>query len=332
MFRSTTSLNRPDLKEAGGLAQHRAVLCATHATSRSDAAVARASVIAHELGAELLLLHVIDSRLRVRAARRRSALACSILDAHTRAIARSGVSVKMSVRSGRPHEVIANAALEIDAELIVLGANRRRFADSLRGTRAELIASKAERPVLVVNSQSTSPYRRVLLTSDLSGMTAGAARVTDELGLLKRSRTSIVHALEHTRKTMLYLAGVDESDVANYQRSLLELASDEIDVQLFSAGLDAKNLEIFSLPASPLHAIEQTAERMGSDLIVVGCSRFAALKRMFSVSVSNQLLQNSERDVLLISPAAARRVRHRTYAVARYHLESELPQQALRLH
>jgi nucleotide-binding universal stress UspA family protein len=332
MLDSKASIDCTDAKQAVAPVEQQTVLCATRAVSRSDAAVSRASSIAQELGAQLLLLYVNDAREPVRAIRRRNALASNVLDAHARELARSGINVQVSVRSGRPYKVIADAAVEFDADLIVLGPYRRRVADSLLGTSAELIARRAERPVLVANSQSKTPYRHVLLTSDLSGMTAGVARVANKLGLLKRSRASIVHALEHSRKTMLYMAGVNEFDVAVYQRSLHELASTEIDVQLFSAGLDAEHFRIFSPQLSPLQAIEQTANRVRSDLVVVGCSRFAALKRLFVASVSNKVLQTTAHDVLLVSPAAARRVRRHASAIALQRLESDSPQRALRFH
>jgi universal stress protein E len=309
-----------------------AVLCATYALSRSDAAVGRAGLIARALDAELFLLYVIDSGQPPRVARRRSALAYSILDAHTRKLARAGVIAQVSIRSGNPYEVIAAAAVELDADLIVLGPYRSRFADALRGTSAERIARRAERPVLVVNRNSALPYQQVLLAADLSPMTAGVGHVAKTLGLLKRSRASVVHALEHTRKGMLYMAGLDEERVESFQRSLREIAVDEIGVQLASVGLEADHFTIFSPQAAPVRAIEDTAKLVGADLVVVGSSRFAQLKRVLFGSVSNDVLQRTEHDVLLVSPSAARRARRRSAAVAMCRLEADTPQRALSLH
>jgi len=306
------------------------VLCATGALSQSDAAVWRAHAIARGLGAELLLLHVVDSARPVRAVRRRSALARSILDAHARNLGSNGAQI--SVRSGRPHETIAKVATEWDADLIVLGPYRRRFADGLRGTTAERIARKAGRPVLVVNRESTTPYQHVLLTSDLSRMSAGIARVTEQLGLLKRSRAAVVHGIEYSPNAMLYLAGVNETDVEKFQRSVRQLASDEIDVQLFSAGLDATHFTIFSPQISPIRAIEQIAKRTESDLVVVGSSRFPELKRLFHASVSNEVLRRAKHDVLLVSPAAARRARRRASVIAMDRLATATTQRSLQLH
>jgi nucleotide-binding universal stress UspA family protein len=313
--------------------ERRAVLCASDGSAQSDAAVWRAHAIAEALGAKLLLLHVVDStKSPTRAADDCSARARGILDAQACNLARWGSGVDISVRVGRPYETIGKVAVEWDADLIVLGPYRRRFGDGLRGTTAERIAAKAQRPVLVVNGQATVSYQQVLLAADLSRMSAGIARVTKQLGLLKRSRASVVHATEHTSGAMLYMAGMRESEAAEYHRSLCQLTSEEIDVRLFSAGLDSADFTIFSPQGSPGRAIEQVAQRIGSDLVVVGSSRLPAFKRVFLGSVSNELLRGAKRDVLLVSPAAARRVRQRASALEMHRVEVESPQRSLDLH
>ena len=293
------------------------VLCATDLLPRSHRAVSRADAIARELGAQLLLLHVVDGAGSAHVSRRRGARARFILDAHARKLARSGDGAQVSVRAGRPHQTIAEVAMQWDADLIVLGPYRRRFGDSFRGTTAERIIRIADRPVLVVNRDSADPYEHVLMAADLSRMSIGVAHVTKELGLLGGARASVVHALQHARGVMPHLAGVSESEVGKYQQSLRELASHEIDTLLASAGLDSARVSVFSQENSPFRAIEQVASRIGSDLVVVGTSRFPLFKRVFVGSVSNEVLRGIEHDVLVISPVAARRAHRRAWTAAR---------------
>jgi nucleotide-binding universal stress UspA family protein len=99
---------------------------------------------------------------------------------------------------------------------------------------------------------------------------------------------------------------VSESEVGKYQQSLRELASDEIDTLLKSAGLNSARVSVFSQENLPFRAIEQVASRIGSDLVVVGSSRFPLFKRVFIGSVSNEVLRGIEHDVLVISLVAAR--------------------------
>lgn len=293
------------------------VLCATDLLQRSDRAVSRADAIARALGAQLLLLHVVDAAKSGVDTHRHGARARSILNARARKLARSGNGAQVSVRAGRPHKIIADAAIKWDADLIVLGPYRRRFGDSFRGTTAERVIRIADRPVLVVNRESADPYEHVLLAADRSRMSIGIAHVTKELGLLEGARASVVHALQHTRGAIPYFAGVRESEVAKYQQSLRELAADEIDTLLTSAGLDSARVSVFSQENSPFRAIEQVASRIGSDLVVVGTSRFPMFKRVFVGSVSNEVLRGIEHDVLVISPVAARRAHRRAWVASR---------------
>jgi len=288
------------------------VLCATDLGVGSDAALSRAREIARGLGAQVLLLHIVDSANTARETGRRRARAQLTIDALSRKIGWSGSDVQGSVRaSRRPYRAIADVAIEWDADLIVLGPYRRRLGDSFMGTTAERVIRKADRPVLVVNREVAGPYEHVLLASDLSHMSANIARVSKQLGLLEGPRASVVHAPQHSLGLSLYLARGSESAVSSKQRSRSRFASKRIEAQLERAGISGAQVSVLSPQTSPFHAIEQVAQREGSDLVVVGSSRFPLLKRVFIGSVSNEVLRGMNHDVLLISPAAARRARRR---------------------
>ena len=101
------------------------------------------------------------------------------------------------------------------------------------------------------------------------------------------------------------------------QQSLREAASDEIDTLLASAGLNSARVSVLSQENSPFRAIEQVASGIGSDLVVVGTSRFPLFKRVFIGSVSNEVLCGIEHDVLVISPVAARRAHRKAWIASR---------------
>jgi universal stress protein E len=288
------------------------VLCATDLGVGSDAALSRAREIARSLGGQLHLLHVVDVAGTARAIGRRRARAHLTIDALSRRIASSGNAVQGSVRaSRRPHKAIADVAVEWDADLIVLGAYRRRLGDSFRGTTAERVIRRAGRPVLVVNRDVAGPYEHVLLASDLSRMSADIAQVSKRLGLLEGSRASVVHAPQHSLGLTLYLARGNESAVSSKEQSRSRFAFERMEAQLERAGLHGARVSVLLPRISPFHAIEQVAQREGADLVVVGSSRCPLLKRVFIGSVSNEVLRGMQHDVLLVSPAAARRARRR---------------------
>jgi len=181
-----------------------------------------------------------------------------------------------------------------------------------------------------VNRDAAAPYENVLLASDLSRMSAGITRVSKQLGLVKDSRASVVHAPQHALGVARYLARGSESAVSGYQQSRSRSASRQMEEQLERAGLNAAEVSVFSPPnTSPFHAIEQVAQRLGSDLVVVGSSRFPLLKRVFIGSVSNEVLRGMKHDVLLVSPAAARRAHRRASLLINPSIQGEERPQTL---
>jgi nucleotide-binding universal stress UspA family protein len=236
-----------------------------------------------------------------------------------REIARTLGAQVLPLHVGNSARAIADAAIEWDADLIVLGPYRKRLGDSFWGTTAERVLRKADRPVLVVNREAASPYEHVLVASDLSRRSADLARVSKQLGLLEGSRASVVHAPQHSLGLMLYLARGNESAVRSKQHSHNRYASKQIEAQLERVGLTGARVSVSSPQTSPFHAIEQVAQREGSDLVVVGSSHFPLLKRVFIGSVSNEVLRGMNHDVLLISPAAARRSSAQPYRGSREH-------------
>jgi nucleotide-binding universal stress UspA family protein len=106
---------------------------------------------------------------------------------------------------------------------------------------------------------------------------------------------------------MLHLAGVAETEIGKYVRYMKQQSLEELRARLTTAGLSPARFSVIQEQGSPPHAIGQAAQRTGSELVVVGASRFPMLKRLFVGSVSNEVLRTVRRDVLLVSPAAARR-------------------------
>jgi nucleotide-binding universal stress UspA family protein len=300
------------------------VLCASDLGVGSDAALSRTQEIARALDAQVLLLHVVDSASTAGETGRRRARAQLTVDALARKIAWPGGAVQGSVRaSRRPHRAIADLAIEWDADLIVLGAYRQRLGDSFRGTVAERVIRRADRPVLVVNREATGPYEHVLLAAGLSPMSSNIARVCKQFVLRQGSRVSAVHAPQDSLGFMLYLARGSESAVSNSRRFHSRFASQQIEAHLERAGLNGVPVAISSPQTSPFHAIEQMAQRVGSDLVVIGSSRFPLLKRVFVGSVSNEVLRGIKQDVLLISPAAAWRARRRASTINNASVQTE---------
>lgn len=288
----------------------RRILCATDLSETSEHAVQRALLLARRLGAELLLLHVVDERqlvqvIGLQAERARSALQQQAQQFNS--MDKPGAEI--SVRVGKPYHTIASVAKAWHADLVILGAYRKRTGDRFLGTTAERVVRAATLPVLIANGEATTVYQSALLASDLSDQYAQVAHMTQRLGLLEDARVSAVHALEPASASMLYTAGVTEPYIARYLRSLRQVSRETLRVQMQTAGLAPSHVYVTQEHARPFRAIERAVVDTSPQLLVVGMSRYAALKRLLSGSIANEVLRKIECDVLIASPAAVQHVR-----------------------
>jgi universal stress protein A len=147
----------------------RRILAPTDFSSLSERGVAEAQSLAHSLGAELVLLHVVEPAVMAGDLYGASAMATVIEELqHSARQALERAVAKIKKRGQRCHGVIANggaAAAIVDtadrlrADLIVLATHGRSgFSHLLLGSVAERVVRSAACPVLTL--PSTPPRAR----------------------------------------------------------------------------------------------------------------------------------------------------------------------------
>lgn len=137
----------------------------------SEAALAEASVLARQTGAELVLAHVVpdaglmalgppessDLELRVRLDRRNERVASDFLEQATRRIAQQGLKVRSICLRGETRTTLQQAIIEANPSLVVLSARGRGW-DSCRdiriGSTASYLLDHLSGPTLVVPASS----------------------------------------------------------------------------------------------------------------------------------------------------------------------------------
>ena len=281
-------------------AAHR-VLCAVDLTSHSDITVQRASLLARQMGSELRFVHAVDDSRSERMLRMRTALAQARLLSLAEQVATEGAArPAVSVKVGSTTHAIAAAAREWQPDLIVMGRPRRQRFELLIGTTAERIIRATHCPLLIVNGSVRTPYRKVVLATDLSATSVHVARTAVKMGWLDDAYTWIVHAFNPPHSGLLP-ADVEGQLAAHRQhwrgvmsRDLLQKLSDE--------GIDAARVEVIIEAARPFDAIERSLEIARPELLVIGTSRWFVLKRLLFGSVADKVLRRIVCDVLAISP------------------------------
>jgi nucleotide-binding universal stress UspA family protein len=183
----------------------------------------------------------------------------------------------VALDDGPPEQCILDAADNLDADLVVIGA---KGAESfIFGNVMKSIMTDSTKPVLVVKAPYLKPgAMKILFATDGSEHSL----VTGELLLL-------IPFADDTEVTVLNVTGTNES-VTESERIVKEAAN--------RLGNRFKNIHVRMDSGSPSSEILKAAVETETDLIAVGCRGLRGIKKMFG-SVSSYVLKNSISSVLI---------------------------------
>lgn len=281
----------------------RKLLCATDLSMRAERAVRRAAGLAQQHGAELLLLHVVDDDQPHHIIEARQAEARAHLESGAAALPGGRDSIAaIEVVAGNAFEAIARYALEWNAELIVMGAHRRRaLVDVFVGSTLERVLRADGVPVLVVNTGEHGPYRDVLLALDISPASTRAVQAARSLGLLDGG-ISVVHAYDAAFTGMLEGSGASPDEARAYSEAWEREARARLRAFLAANDLADHRIELTIDSGSPYDAIHHAVAQQAPQLLVVGTRGLTGLKRVFLGSVADRVLREIECDILAVPP------------------------------
>jgi nucleotide-binding universal stress UspA family protein len=278
-----------------------------------DAALAPAIRLADSIGAELHVVHAFDppdptvlaDGTLLTAASLDGAFVGRVIDAvlprleaQVRRFADDPSRVTVHVLPGVPHARLSSFASEVDADLLVVGATRRgRIWRDILGTTAERVLRAARVPVLVVHQPFFGPVRRVLLTTDLSDLSASvhdrAVEVLEMLFSDEPPELRSVLVVDH--RVALATSLVAES-VERLGRAAVE--------RFLAARPSGPAVEARARVGDPCDEIVVEAQAWQADLLVLGTHGRKGLSRYVFGSVAAAVLRDANRNVLVI-PASA---------------------------
>lgn len=214
------------------------------------------------------------------------------------------------VRTGSPYRILAGAARQTGAGLIVVGATGSGpFAAELLGSTADRVLRKALCPVLVVRGELPVPPRRVLAPVDLSalsgdvlhcglhllGQLAGPRVVNHEIQVRVVHALSFLDALAVRQRTGgKPLDEIERSTAGELRRFLLENRPEA-----------PFRLEAEVLPGEARVEILRDLEEHPADLLVMGTHGRGGLDRLVLGSVVSTVARKAPCSVLVIPPDAA---------------------------
>lgn len=288
---------------------HRIVV-ATDFSVPATRAVQRAALTAKALGAELHLLLVVhplalypgtdiasddlsreNSIIAFNARGRLDDLAAT-LHSHY------GIQTQVAIRIGRAHTEIADYARMVEAGLVVAGGrDENTLLDLLLGSTAARVLRVATCPVLIVKLQSQpAPYCEALVALDFSPASSAAPALSRVVA--PQARIALLHVYDEEIESRMREAKLDEDFVADYR--LRAQAEAETRLDGLCAGMTGTVFREV-ITGYPAAAICERINRLRADLVVLGRHGKGGMEEWMLGSVTKDVANAAECDVLLLS-------------------------------
>lgn len=274
------------------------ILMATDLTARSDRALQRAVMLAHEFAAELKIVHVVDESLLEAITLQHEATARSAIAAQVAALpSAAGLSISQEVVRGFEYSDILARAVDFEAELIVLGIHRHKTRELFQGTTAERVVRYGALPVLVVKDAPREAYRRVLVAADLSEHSHAAMALAARLA--PKGDVYLLHAAY--RPFTAFLGRETQNQLISGERARISAEIDQVTQRLASElGAAAPRFEILLKEGDVRRVIRDHVAALKPDLLAVGTHGRTGLAHLIIGSVAEDLLADAPVDVLAV--------------------------------
>lgn len=258
--------------------------------------------------AECLLVHAIDvpqppSFLRDAFPSRSEILKSATEGARARLerirTAQGWDQVGIRVREGRADTVIAEAAKESGADVVVVGEHARpRGSWSAPGSTAEALVRCSPVPVLLARNVPDGAPRRILVGVDDSAHARHALAWARLLAGETGASVTVVHVFQPVfLNVAMAVSGIDAAaQLGPKQRELAALWLDELVQQAGFASGEVTTIVEQGDPATSIVAVQ----RGGHDLVIMGSRGAGGAARWLLGSVANAVLRGAGCPVLIV--------------------------------
>ena len=280
----------------------RRILVATDFSPRADLALRRAAILARAIEARLDIVHVVDPDRPKRLVAAEAGLSRDLLEEQRRLIHdRDAIEATPHLYEGEPFQGIGKALDDLQPDLLVLGAYRRRLLqDTFIGTTAERAIRRSRKPVLMVNSEVNEHYVHILAAVDLSANAAQALRATTVLELTRGAALSVAYFFYALGVGSLTLGSLSKAEISSYLADEHALAVDELNAFLENAGVGRVQRIVRHIDTTIAAAVQNAASELAADLVVIGAGSGSGPSRMLLGSSALDILATSRRDVLVV--------------------------------
>jgi nucleotide-binding universal stress UspA family protein len=283
------------------------ILVATDLTERSNRALARACLLAQELGASLLIAHVVDDDLPKETQIQKVKQAEKTLSGQVDdMVASRELVASFEVLKGNPDQVIADLSKSSDIDLTIFGVDGafahqgRTFADTTAGK----ILLASDTAALLVKEEASQTYWQTVVGVDFSVYSRAAIR--QALRVAPGANLHMVHAYQLPFQGFLRSQDV-EGEVAYAERlelnTFIREAMDALEQRAERLGALAGTIHRTVQEGDPRNVLREVCNRLGADLLVIGTHARTGVSEAVWGSVAADILQDPPCDLLIVRPS-----------------------------
>lgn len=211
---------------------------------------------------------------------------------------RFGVAAGVHVVAGALLAEFAGQADALSADLLVCGAKgESRLRPLVLGTTALRMLNMATTPTLVVKQAPREPYKKILVPVDFSQSSAVAIR--DARRIAPGARIVLLHVFEILFEGHMRHAGVSDEVMNHYVVVAKQKLMEQLRELRAGAGLSDADTRLLVLHGYPFLRIIEQEQECDCDLIVMGKHGENRLLGPLLGSVTEQVLNESQADVLV---------------------------------
>ncbi len=270
------------------------ILLATDLDRRTDRAMDRATSLASEWNASLVIAHAIESSPEGWSAVRPADMrAAAIRKIREDLRPPAPTDLDLVVERGDAVDLVLETAKRLDAQLVVTGVARESsFGRTSAGSTVDALARLSPVPVLAVKTRPNRPYRNIFVATDFAEPSRDA--LLTALAMFPSANIVLLHAYHVIYESLM-------EDKCAAREAEARLADEKAREFLAATPIGDRTIQIRSEHGSPQHALRAVAAEGGVDLVVVGTRGRGPIAQLLLGSVARSILAEVPVDVLVAS-------------------------------
>lgn len=230
----------------------------------------------------------------------------SALEKQLETIGLSPEGLSVESKSGRPAEVLLNEAKDQAVDMIVIGHNHDNgIAEFFLGSVTESITHQADKPVLVVKTESCAAPKKIMVAYNFSYHCEQSLNWAIEYAKIHNAEIELVNVLPcfyqgyHVAHSLSnnFNEALDEMIKESQQKiqEKLDAKKDEI----AASGVKVTDIVILDKDGSISEKLVEHINKGGVDLVAMGTHARGKITELFLGSVANNIIKKSKVSVLI---------------------------------